>query len=282
MGAPQTSSYSSPYASRPPPTAANLLVKPEDGAKITPAVGPHLGQQPANIAPHIAATHPPGAHQAATGATAAAPLTAATATATTTQQPLGVGSRPAATPPASAPLRPVIDPRLLSAVVGLKNGLVENLKKARNPKAEAIVMSALNRCVGLKKVATENDKMEAICIKGIRQVIDGFTKNKSPTPGGGGAAPNDIPPVFEPKVLASLNGFKDVSIKALKARLGETKAEAVTLSAIDRVLGFVEASIMPPAAEGETPGNFEGVEQHLMKSIRQLLQGMNQKLQGAA
>ncbi|KAJ3472058.1 hypothetical protein NLG97_g11324 [Lecanicillium saksenae] len=137
-------------------------------------------------------------------------------------------------------------------------------------------MSALNRCVGLKKEATENDKMEAICIKGIRQVIDGFTKNKSPTPGG--TTPNDTPPIFEAKVLASLNGFKDVSIKALKARLGEAKAEAVTLSAIDRVLGFVEASIVPPSGEGETSGNFEGVEQHLMKSIRQLLMGMNQKL----
>ncbi len=165
-------------------------------------------------------------------------------------------------------------------MVGLKNGLVENLKKARNPKAEAIVMSALNRCIGLKKEATENDKMEAICIKGVRQVIDGFTKNKSPTPGGTAPNPNDPPPIFEAKVLASLNGFKDVSIKALKARLGEAKAEAVTLSAIDRVLGFVEASIIPQG-EGENSGNFEGVEQHLMKSIKQLLMGMNQKIQTA-
>lgn len=164
-------------------------------------------------------------------------------------------------------------------MVGLKNGLVENLKKARNPKAEAIVMSALNRCIGLKKEATENDKMEAICIKGIRQVIDGFTKNKSPTPGGTAPNASDPPPIFEQKVLTSLNGFKDVSIKALKARLGEAKAEAVTLSAIDRVLGFVEASIVQQA-EGET-SNFEGVEQHLMKSIKQLLMGMNQKVQGA-
>lgn len=137
-------------------------------------------------------------------------------------------------------------------------------------------MSALNRCVGLKKDATENEKMEAICMRGIRQVIYGYPKNKSPTPGG--TASDDAPPILDAKVLGSLNGFKDVSIKALKGRLGEAKAEAVTLSAIDRVLGFVDASIIPPNGEGETSGNFEGVEQHLMKSIRQLLLGMNQKL----
>ncbi|KAG5912661.1 hypothetical protein E4U42_002022, partial [Claviceps africana] len=179
--------------------------------------------------------------------------------------------------PSPAPARPVIDPRLLSAVVGLKNGLVENLKKARNPKAEAIVMSALNRCVGLKKEATENDKMETICIKGIRAVIDGFhNQNRASTPA---AAPAETPPIFEAKVLASLNGFKDVSIKALKVRLGEARAEAVTLSAIDRVLGFADASIVSQGGEGESSGsNFEGVEQHLIRSIRQLLLGMNQRL----
>ncbi|CEJ93112.1 Putative Forkhead domain-containing protein [[Torrubiella] hemipterigena] len=271
VGASQQSAYSSPYASRPPPT--NLPVKAEDGAAPGPAVPVAAA---AVAAGHQAVPMAPPAGHKPIGAHAATP------------QP--ISARPAATPPApaaaaaasvAATLRPVIDPRLLQAVVGLKNGLVENLKKARNPKAEAIVMSALNRCIGLKKDATENDKMEAICIKGIRQVIDGFTKNKSPTPGATTPGPNDAPPIFEAKVLASINGFKEVSIKALKARLGEAKAEAVTLSAIDRVLGFVDASIMPPPVEGETPGNFEGVEQHLMKSIRQLLQGMNQKVSGA-
>lgn len=255
MGAPQPGAYSSPYASRPPPVA-KPPVKAEGSA-----------------APAHVAGHQPSPSPATGGKPSASPAP---------QQTPSTGGRASAASPNSTPARPVIDPRLLSAVVGLKNGLVENLKKARNPKAEAIVMSALNRCIGLKKEATENDKMEAICIKGVRQVIDGFTKNKSPTPGGTAPNPNDPPPIFEAKVLASLNGFKDVSIKALKARLGEAKAEAVTLSAIDRVLGFVDASIIPPAGEGETSGNFEGVEQHLMKSIKQLLMGMNQKIQGAA
>lgn len=259
-GAPQPGSYSSPYASRPPPPPTSAPVKTEAGATRPNA-------PPAQQLPNApAAARPVGA----TPAPGAAPGHQQSATPT-------ASIRPPATPPASAPSRPVIDPRLLSAVVGLKNGLVENLKKARNPKAEAIVMSALNRCIGLKKEATENDKMEAICIKGIRQVIEGFTNKKSPTPGG--SASSEPPAIFEGKVLASLNGFKDVSIKALKGRLGESRAEAVTLSAIDRVLGFADVSIVTPSEGDSSGGNFEGVEQHLIKSIRQLLSGMNQKLQ---
>ncbi|KAL7811008.1 hypothetical protein V8C44DRAFT_349925 [Trichoderma aethiopicum] len=270
LGVPQPASYSSPYASRPPPMATPAVKAEDSGAGVpsaaaAAAVGPV--QQPPR--PSISPAAPTEPKVAATGVAPAAQKTTVQAAA-----------HPSQPRPQAAPARPIIEPRLLGAVVGLKNGLVDNLKKAGNPKAEAIVMSALNRCIGLKKEATENDKMEAICIKGIRQVIDGFTKGKSPTPGSSTSLPTDTPPVFEPKVLAALNGLKDASVNAIKAGLGEAKAEAVTLSAIDRVIGLADASIMPKAAEGEPASNFEGVEQHLMKSIRQLLQGMNQKLQG--
>ncbi|KAI9167551.1 Fork head protein [Paramyrothecium foliicola] len=259
-GVPQSGAYSSPYASRPPPPTNAPIKAEENSTGVTTSLP---AQQPA-----------PAAVTAAAVKTTPGPATAPQ----TTPAP---ATRPSPAASSTTPARPVIDPRLLSAVVGLKNGLVENLKKARNPKAEAIVMSALNRCIGLKKEATENDKMETICIKGIRQVIDGFIKTKSPTPGSSSTQP-ETPPIFETKVLASLNGFKDVSVKALKVRLGEGRAEAVTLSAIDRVLGLADASIVPPPGEGESIGNLEGVEQHLIKSIRQLLLGMNQKLRDGA
>lgn len=181
----------------------------------------------------------------------------------------------------STPARPVIDPLLLAAVVNLKNGLVENLRKAHNPKAEAIVMSALNRCIGLKKGATENAKMESICIKGIRQVVDGFAGRISP-PADEAADADDSPaPMLEAFILESLNGFKQVSVLALKSRVSEAWAEALPLSAIDRVLGLAEASTVPCEAESE-PGQralLESLEQHMMKSLRQMLRGMNQKLQ---
>ncbi|KAJ6443373.1 forkhead domain-containing protein [Purpureocillium lavendulum] len=266
LGGPQPGTYSSPYASRPPPPAS-APVKTEEGGAGAPS-GAAAQPPPAAPAPVAVAPTTSGPKPVAGPAPPAQPAVASASRASATS----------ATPPANAPPRPVIDPRLLTAVVGLKNGLVENLKKARNPKAEAIVMSALNRCIGLKTAATENDKMEAICIKGIRQVIEGFTKKKNPTPGDA-ASQSDVPLIFEAKVLSSLTGFKDVSIKALSARLGEARAEAVTLSSIDRVLGLADASILAPPAEGEQGGNFEGVEQHLMKSLGFLLRGMNQQLQ---
>jgi hypothetical protein len=157
-------------------------------------------------------------------------------------------------------------------------------------------MSALNRCIGLKKNATENEKMESICMKGIGQVINGYPRpSKSPTPGGAGSPAAEVPPspVFEPKVLASLLGFKDVSVKALSKKLGEARAEAVALSAIDRALGLANASIVTPPAENAdgassstTPGGsqdgansqIESLETYLIQTTRQLIEGMNLKV----
>ncbi|KAF4333819.1 forkhead box J2 [Fusarium beomiforme] len=268
LGVPQQGTYSSPYAPRPPPPA-NTPIKSEEGHANAAAVsaGASLAQKQQHLPPL-----PPAA--------VAAKTVPGTGPSPALQQPATPVNRTPSVPAASVPARPAIDPKLLAAVVKLKSGLIDNLKKARNPKAEGIVMSALNRCIGLKKEATENDKMETICMKGIRQVVDAYIKSKSPTPGPvSSASPAaETLPFLDTKVLASINGFKDVSVKALNPKLGEAKAEAVTLSAIDRVLGIADASIVPPPGEGEAVGNFEGIEQHLMKSIRQLLTGMNQKV----
>ncbi|GJC98045.1 forkhead domain-containing protein [Colletotrichum higginsianum] len=252
----QPSTYSSPYASRPPPI--HPAVKSEDSAGTASTSAPPT-TQPAPAA--IPGAQPPQIP-------AAAPQQA----------------RPTPTPPAQAEPRPVIQPRLLSAVNGLKNGLIGNLKNAKNPKAEAIVMSALNRCLGLKNAATENQTMEDICMKGIQKLLDGFS-TRSNTPGSGGTpTPTGPGNVFDPKVFNALVGFKNVSSNALKVRIGESKAEAVTLSAIDRVLGLADASIVPPPAEASTSASpqagFDGIESHLMNSVKQLLLGLNQKLHG--
>ncbi|KAK2730488.1 Forkhead box protein K2 [Colletotrichum kahawae] len=247
--------YSSPYASRPPPT--HTAVKAENGT-ATPSAPPVTQPAPAVL---------PGAQPP--------PIPAATP-----QQ-----TRPTPTPPAPAEPRAAIQPRLLSAINGLKNGLTNSLKTSKNPKAEAIVMSAVNRVLGLKSAATENQAMEDICMKGIQRIVDGFLAPSSSTPGSGGTPqPSGPNSVFEPKVLQALIGFKNVSSNALKVRIGEAKAEAVTLSAIDRVLGLADASIVPPPAEATASGSpapgFAGIESHLMNSVRQLLLGLNQKLHG--
>ncbi|KAF5250292.1 hypothetical protein FANTH_4492 [Fusarium anthophilum] len=270
LGVPPQGTYSSPYAPRPPPPA-NTLIKSEEGhanAAAVPAGAPLAQQQQHH--PHPSVPLAP-----------AAKTVPGTGPPQAQQQPVTPVNRTPSVSAASPTARYAIEPKLLAAVVKLKSGLIENLKKARNPRAEGIVMSALNRCIGLKKEATENDKMEEICMKGIRQVFDAYMKSKSPTPGpasSGSPPAAETMPFFDARVLASINGFKDVSVKALNPKLGEAKAEAVTLSAIDRVLGIADASIVPPPGEGEAVGNFEGIELHLMKSIRQLLTGMNQKV----
>ncbi|WKT44621.1 hypothetical protein QSH57_009474 [Fusarium oxysporum f. sp. vasinfectum] len=261
---PYGASASPPAPGQPAPVA--VASQPPAPAQLPPGYGPppaparpQLGVPLAAAAKTVPGTGPPQAQQ----------------------QPATPVNRTPSVSAASPTARYAIEPKLLAAVVKLKSGLIENLKKARNPKAEGIVMSALNRCIGLKKEATENDKMETICMKGIRQVVDAYMKSKSPTPGpasSGSPSAAETLPFFDAKVLASINGFKDVSVKALNPKLGEAKAEAVTLSAIDRVLGIADASIVPPPGEGEAVGNFEGIELHLMKSIRQLLTGMNQKV----
>jgi forkhead-containing protein/FHA domain-containing protein len=258
----QTSTYSSPYASRPPPAPGPI--KAEDGAAgITgvPGAAPNLA--PANIAP--------------------APLLPAAAT---QNPPAAAPAAQAAPAPPPAPTRHVIDPRIFRSVLGLKTGLVENLKKAKSPKAEAIVMSALNRCLGLKTNATENPAMEEICMKGFQRLLDGVTgQSKSPTPGDSSTGKPAAGSIFDARVLNALVGFKSVSSNALKASVGEDRAEAVTLSAIDRVLGFADASIVPPRPgrdgsppEPGKPPSHEGLEQRLMGSVRQLLTGLNQKM----
>ncbi|RCI08127.1 hypothetical protein L249_6315 [Ophiocordyceps polyrhachis-furcata BCC 54312] len=243
-GAQAGPAYSSPYASR-PPALAPTPVKADDGV-----------QAGASLAPVVSGP----ASRAGDGVEKA-----------TAAQPLKT------TPPVpAAPARPVVDQRLLQAVVDLKNGLISNLKRAHNPQAEAIVMSALNRVIGLKQGAGSNDNLETICMKGISQVIEGYlVKNKSPAASKTAA---DAPTMLDAQVLKSLNGFKMVSIKALKPRLGEARAEDMALSAIDRVLGLADASSFASTAQQGGGGNFDGVEQHLMKSVRQLLVGMNQQL----
>ncbi|KAH8178126.1 forkhead domain-containing protein [Sarocladium implicatum] len=255
--------YGAQFAARPQGQAPNNpAIKMEDG-RPSQAGGP---QHPA-----VGAAHLGNATAATPHATPGQPAAPQQHPVSQQQQAQAAAGRPPAATPPSGPPRPVIDPKLLGAVVGLKNGL---------------------------KHATENEKMESICMRGIGQVINGYPRpSKSPTPGAAGSPATEAAPspVFEPKVLTSLLGFKDVSVKALSQKLGEARAEAVALSAIDRALGLATASIVtPPAENGEgsaTPtgatgsgsqeggnGQIESLETYLIQTTRQLIEGMNLKV----
>jgi hypothetical protein len=255
LGGPPTSTYSSPYASRPPPSAATI--KTEESASSSAQQIPPASaiQTKPPVVPGASASTPAGVQQTAPASTA---------------KPLS------STPPAPSGPRYVIEPRLLASVVTLKNGLIDNLKKARNPMAMDIVMSAVNRCFGLKTSTTDNVLMEDICLKGIRQVLVGFVgENNIPTD------PTAPVPVIDATVLSSLVGFRTQMVQTLKAKLGEAKVETLVLSAIDRVIGLADSSIAVAREGTESTGNFEAVEQQMMKSVRMVLNGVNQRQQGA-
>lgn len=265
-GPSQPTAYNQQYAPRPAVSsgpvikteeggvsaAAHQVSQPQPAAPPKPVYQPQGIQQPQpnNHVPH-SNQHPPQHQQPP-------------------QQAMGQPSRPsAASPPAAAPAPP-IDPVLLRAVVSLKNGLILNLKKASNPHADTIVYSALNRCAGLKKEATDqNDNMERICMKGIQQVIDGFrSKHRSPTPG---STPTEHKSaLIDPSVVRTLVGFKDVSCNTLKGNLGAVQAEAVTLSAIDRVLGLADESWL-------NDDKLVNMEEKLINTAKQLLETLNQR-----
>jgi hypothetical protein len=71
-------------------------------------------------------------------------------------------------------------------------------------------------------------------------------------------------------VVRTLLGFKDVSCNTLKGNLGAKQAEAVTLSAIDRVLGLADESLV-----GDE--KLANMEQKLIKTAKQLLETLNQR-----
>lgn len=267
VGTAQPNAYSSPYASRPPPPAGTII-KTEEGAAAVP---PSANSQQPGVAPKPV-YHTPGTQpNPATAGAAQQPPPQHHPHPQVPQQATPQPGRASAGSPPAAPPKPPIDPVLLHAVVNLKNGLITNLKKAHNPHADTIVYSALNRCAGLKKEATDqNDNMERICMKGIQQVIDGFrSKHRSPTPGS--TVPGSESALLEPSVVRTLVGFKDVSCNTLKGNLGPAQAEAITLSAIDRVLGLADDSLV-------NDDKLANLEQNLMNTAKQLLQTLNQTL----
>ena len=265
--------YNSPYAQRPPPV--NPAIKTEDGAM---AHGMHHDQHLAGKAPAHPVPHQQGVAPSQNSA----------------QAPMAPG-RPSEPP---QPPKSVIDPLLLNAVVSLREGLLTNLKKARNPQADELVFSAINRSFGLKSKASENHKMEDICIKGINQVVQGYLKGKTPAPGQTSTPPpganqadwaeavrqwDAAPKIMDFQPFYRIMGFKKVTIQTLGPTLGADVAEAIALSSIDRALGLLSASV--PAASKPVDKNGKeipvaGIENGLIKSMRQMLLGLGYSAPG--
>ncbi|TPX15701.1 uncharacterized protein E0L32_000035 [Thyridium curvatum] len=235
MGA-QAGSYSSPYAPKPPQT---------------PAAGGAAGQQAPVIQrpaqPATAVPRPQG-QMPQPGVPAGQPSSvAAASSATVTPAVAGASNGAAVT------LKPVVDPELFNFLKTFKNQVISQLEKRFN-KAEAIAMSVINRGIGLstESIVPEHENIEKI----ISGVFD-TAKKKFPD------SKN-----LDPKLISILTTFKAGWVDTLKPKLGQPKSEALLLSAIDRVLGFTDKSIMHPANDTEKE-EFEQAENLFMPHIKQ-------------
>lgn len=198
----QSSSYSSPYAAKPPPPPAPTT---------NPNGAPSTGQPP---------TQPNPATSSFAGPSRQPPPPQVPGPA----GPLQQGQHtPAAANGAAAPLPPAVKPDVVNFINNFKKNVMEHLVK-RTDRGEAIVLSVINRGLGLTTQSTvpDHESMEKVVLGVFEQ-----TRDK--------AYPN---PIIAPGLVQVLTGFKTKWVDTLGAKLGKQKAEALLLSVIDRFLGF--------------------------------------------
>lgn len=204
----QAAAYSSPYTSRPPPTAAAQPGATPQGA-TRQGLPPHSGPSPIN---GIARADASSGHAGAPGSTGPRP------------------AQPAATNGNELALKPAVAPELVRYVTNFKKTVTEQLAK-RTSAAEAVAMSVINRGLGLATESTVPNEEELEKI--VRGVFDSSRKNL-------GANQS-----LHPGLVQALVNFKDNMSKTLEPRMGKLSSERLILSAVDRVLGFADTSTMP-------------------------------------
>ncbi len=161
-------------------------------------------------------------------------------------------AQPSASNGAAEPLKPAVDPAIVNFIKTFKNQVIAQVAK-RFPQAEAIAMSVINRGIGLatESMVSGHESVENIVFGVFEQAKAKYPHNQ----------------LLEPKLIEALAAFKAGWVETLKPKLGQQKAEALLLSAIDRVLDFADKSIMHPASDMERL-EFEDAENLLMPLIR--------------
>jgi hypothetical protein len=169
-----------------------------------------------------------------------------------------------------APLKPPIEPEAATYISNFKAQVVAQLQK-RTPKAEIIALSAINRGIGLAQSSPvpELDSMESIVLSIFQQGIKARFSVPSTTKTAGQESSQPAPSqaqILRPALLETLLEFKASMVETLKGKLGDLAAEALLLSAMDRVLGFSDKSTMQPT-DDKTRKEYEGAEGILMPHI---------------
>lgn len=128
---------------------------------------------------------------------------------------------------------------------------MEHVSK-RTDKAEAVTLSVINRGLGLTDISMVPEQ------EGIEKVVHGVfvqTRDK--------AYPTHV---LNPGLLQVLKAFKTKWVDTLGTKLGNNKAEALLLSAIDRFLGFTERTII--AGSDKEKKEYEQAEDMLIPQLR--------------
>ncbi|KAK0745266.1 hypothetical protein B0T21DRAFT_280463 [Apiosordaria backusii] len=206
---PQATAYSSPYASKPPPSASAQAGNVPQGAQRQQH-RPQNGTATYNAVhqSHSVSPHPGMAAGAKPGQSVTANRT-------------------------PVPTKPSVHPMLVQIIQKFKT-TVTTIVKERYPNVgdagEAIAMSVINRGLGLTNQSTtpSHESIERI-------VLGVFATSTAKQLAG-----------FEiaPELIQRLVGFKNNMLKTLESKVKPLEAEQLVLSAIDRVLGFADKSIM--------------------------------------
>jgi hypothetical protein len=231
QGNAQTTAYSSPYASRPPPAAtAQPAGLPQGAARQ--GLPPGAVPSPVNGLPRLGA---PTAQAATPGPSGGRPT-----------QPASNGSALA--------LKPAVAPELVRHVTNFKTTVTEQLAK-RTSAAEAVAMSVINRGLGLAAESTipEEESLEKIVLGVFESSRKNLGANQSLHPG----------------LVQALGNFKNNMIKTLEPKMGKLNAERLILSAVDRVLGFADRSTMPGSESDRK--QYDEAENVLISAIQRVV-----------
>ncbi|KAK4190634.1 hypothetical protein QBC35DRAFT_489299 [Podospora australis] len=234
----QPTSYSSPYASRPPP---NGTVQPGGVPQNMQrqALPPQNGQGQYNGLPRVNTQSP----HLGTAAGARA-------------------SQPPVTNGVSTPVAPAVKDELVKFVSNFKKTVIDSLS-SRSSAPLYIAMSVINRGLGL---ATESMVPDETTLENI--VLGVFEKSK--------AKVNDQ--LLHPGLVSELVNFKTNMVKTLAgAKMKPLDAERLILSAMDRVLGFTDHSTMQAATEAGKKEYVEA-ERVLMGAITNVVNDHQRRL----
>jgi hypothetical protein len=256
--------YASAYAARPQAIPGT----------VPPGSTPHsLAQQSAQSQ---AATQPPNrfaqappANMSGVAPTAVPTKPALAQAQTQTQQ----APTTTASIPAAQPQKPILSPEFIRSVKTFTEKLTVQLS-SRTAGAEAIILSAINRALGLSTQSLagaiaqqpagpgrdeEVRKIEAM--EGV--VVSVFEKTQKAT--ATAAEPLTLPA----GLLAVVRRFKERWLGILEKKIGPLRADALLLSAVDRCLGFVDRSVVDIGAGQKK--EMESAEDLLCRELKAML-----------